>query len=144
MAAPRKGRRPGHVSYAPWRGFPERPWFDAPFLLGPAMTRSANAKSRPSPALPPLPISAEMWNHVVKRLRLSPRLASTAELLLRGMQGKEIAARLGIAHSTMRTYLNRIYQRAESLGAGGCGHTHFILLVFSIVVRMENERTERR
>lgn len=43
------------------------------------------------------------------RLRLEPRHAQVAAALLSGLSDKEIAARLGLEHSTIRTYVKRLY-----------------------------------
>lgn len=105
------------------------------FSLGiSAMTGKNSARS--SDVLPPLPFDAAIWARVVEELKLSPRLAATAELALRGMQCKDIAKKLCVAEPTVRTYLDRIYQRSEELGAPRRDRTSFILLVFAIVVRL--------
>lgn len=46
-----------------------------------------------------------------RRLRLEPRHAQVAAALLSGLSDKEIAARLGLEHSTIRTYVKRLYRR---------------------------------
>jgi DNA-binding CsgD family transcriptional regulator len=116
MAAPRKGRRPGHVSYTPWRGFPERPWFDALFVWGAAMTRRPRIVDLPANTAPPLPLGSLHWKAVCTALRLSPKQAQVAELMLRGLCDKEIAAVMGIGEPTVRTYLDRISARTRSHG----------------------------
>jgi DNA-binding CsgD family transcriptional regulator len=113
-AAPRKGRRPGYVFNAPWRGLPERPWFDALFVSGdPSMVRpSAKQADSRREAIPPLPLGAAHWEAVAEAMGLSDRQAEIAELLVRGAQLKEIASTLDIAISTIRSQHERILAKA--------------------------------
>jgi DNA-binding CsgD family transcriptional regulator len=46
-----------------------------------------------------------------RRYRLSPREAEVAELVLRGYRNPEIAASLGIASSTIKRHLTRIFDK---------------------------------
>ena len=52
---------------------------------------------------------ASRW---AKRWRLSPRQAKAAACIAQGMSDKEVAARMGIAVSTARTYAKRLYANA--------------------------------
>jgi DNA-binding NarL/FixJ family response regulator len=65
----------------------------------------------PAKPLPPLPIAAEKWAVLAKTLRLAPRQEKIVELILRGLQDKQIAAVLGLKVPTVRTYLRRVYSR---------------------------------
>jgi DNA-binding CsgD family transcriptional regulator len=103
-AAPRKGRRPGYVFKAPWRGLPERPWFDALFVSGSSMA---------PPTLPSLPLSTEHWKRIAKELELSPQQKRIAELILRHQCDKQIAAIMGIKQPTVRTYIGRMFVRLK-------------------------------
>jgi DNA-binding NarL/FixJ family response regulator len=46
-----------------------------------------------------------------RRYRLSPREAEVAELVLRGYRNPDIAASLGIASSTIKRHLTRIFDK---------------------------------
>lgn len=112
-AAPRMGRRPGHVLHTLSQGFAERTWFDALLISGfsPMRRRTAPSSNARSLNLPELPLDPQHWESIVDRLQLSPRLAQVAELTLRGAGDKEIAAALGIQSTTLRTYRERIAAR---------------------------------
>ena len=69
-------------------------------------------KSRKPVAFPPTPLTAAQWKAVTEQLRLSPQQAAIVALVVRGKQEKEIAAELGLSRPTIRTYLQRIFERA--------------------------------
>jgi DNA-binding NarL/FixJ family response regulator len=56
-------------------------------------------------------------------LRLTPRQAQILSLIASGLSDKKIAARLGVAHRTVRTHLDRVlrehglHTRAEAVAA---------------------------
>jgi DNA-binding NarL/FixJ family response regulator len=104
IAAPRKGRRPRYVLYAPWRGFAERPWFDALLFRGIVMAEQN---------LPDLPLPPEKWRDLVERLQLPPQQIRIVELILRNCCDKQIATELGLKVPTVRTYLQRTYMRLD-------------------------------
>ncbi len=60
--------------------------------------------------MPPL-FADDEWRRIVSALRLSPRMAEIAELVVRNAQDKEIAAALGISPSTIRSHFNQIFAR---------------------------------
>ena len=125
VPAPRKGRRPGHVLYAPWRGFLERPWFDALFIGGLMARQRTPADELSPPAMRPVFTPAE-WKAVADSLRLSPQQARIVGLILEGKGDKQIAASLEMSISTVRTHLGRIFAR---LGVGD--RVELLLHVFS-------------
>jgi DNA-binding CsgD family transcriptional regulator len=61
--------------------------------------------------LPPLPLPAEKWNQLIATLKLSPQQTRIVELILRNCGDKQIAAELGLKVPTVRTHLNRIFER---------------------------------
>lgn len=65
---------------------------------------------------PPLPIDNFHWQAIVEALELSSQQAKVAELVLRGMSDKQVAAELGISGPTLRTYLSRISARTRTRG----------------------------
>jgi DNA-binding NarL/FixJ family response regulator len=108
-------RRPGYVLYAPWRGFRERPWFDALFVFGvlPMARRSRKSRANPAYRDGSFPIDAVTWAEVVPLLDLSPQQTRIVELLLRGMGNKQIAAALDRKLPTIRTQLGRVFDRLD-------------------------------
>lgn len=63
--------------------------------------------------LPSLPMDATTWQAIVDQLALPPQQIRVVELILRGQQDKEIATALGLSFPTVRTYLKRVFDRAE-------------------------------
>jgi DNA-binding NarL/FixJ family response regulator len=61
------------------------------------------------------PLDAAMWQRLVEALRLPPRQVQIAEQVLLGRQDKEIVDRLGIARSTLRTHLDELFDRTDSV-----------------------------
>lgn len=65
------------------------------------------------PELPPLPLPANLWDRIAGELRLSAQQRRIAELILCHQCDKQIAARMGIKHPTVRTYIDRLYRRLQ-------------------------------
>jgi DNA-binding NarL/FixJ family response regulator len=61
--------------------------------------------------LPPMPLDPEQWLALARTLQLAPRQEKIVELILRGLQDKEIAAELGLKTPTVRTYIQRAFQK---------------------------------
>lgn len=59
---------------------------------------------------PPI-FTPDEWQRLVEHLSLAPRQQQTLLGLLEGKSDKQIAAKLGIAESTVRSYLQRLYAR---------------------------------
>lgn len=55
--------------------------------------------------------SEDEWLSIVKHLAFAPRQEQTVRCLLDGLTDKQIAAKLGIAESTVRSYLQRLYAK---------------------------------
>ena len=78
---------------------------------------------RSSPADPglldsvaPLPLAPDHWAAIVAAMGLAPQEAKSAELVLRGLNYKQIAAVLGIEPPTIRTYLSRVEAKTRTHG----------------------------
>jgi len=67
-------------------------------------------------SLPPLPLDADHWQAIFKAMRLSPQHITVVDLVLRGCETKQIAARMGIGEPTIKTYLQRIFARTGTRG----------------------------
>ena len=61
--------------------------------------------------LPPLPLPPEKWNQLIATLKLSPQQTRIVELILRNYGDMQIATELGLKVPTVRTHLNRIFER---------------------------------
>jgi DNA-binding CsgD family transcriptional regulator len=57
---------------------------------------------------PPLPLTPSHWAAIVAAMGLAPQEARTAELILRGLCYKQIAAVMRLGPPTIRTYFSRI------------------------------------
>jgi DNA-binding CsgD family transcriptional regulator len=66
--------------------------------------------------VPPLPVDADHWAAIVKRIGLSAQQAKVLELTLRGQSVKQIARIMGIAEPTIKTYQERIATRTGTSG----------------------------
>jgi len=75
----------------------------------------------------PLPLPVEKLNRVVETLRLSPQQKRIVELILRNRCDKQIAADMQLGHSTLRTYISRIFART-----GVSDRVELVLLIFSM------------
>jgi len=75
-------------------------------------------------------LTPKEWSDIVRVLRLSPGQAKVVELILRGQKDKEIARQLKLRHSTVRTYLNRAFQRL-----GVTDRVGLVLCVMGVYVR---------
>ncbi len=74
-----------------------------------------------------LPFEPREWAEIVRILELAPQQARIVELLLMGMADKQVAAELGLALPTVRTYLGRIFVRV-----GASDRVGLILAVFAV------------
>jgi DNA-binding NarL/FixJ family response regulator len=73
--------------------------------------RHAKAAIVPLRTLPKLPLNDPHWRAIFSELRLSPQQVKIVNLVLRSAGDREIAAALGLAEPTVRTYLQRIFLR---------------------------------
>ncbi len=109
---PEKGRRPGYVLHAPWRGFAERPWFDALLSRGTTVPASSDDTPESITSRIPLPVlSAGEWERVVRVLGLTPREADVVQLLLQAKQDKQIASILRVRFYTVRSHLRHVFAK---------------------------------
>ena len=73
------------------------------------MVRHSNLPALSSPdVLPPLPISVDLWHKIAASMQLTGQHRCVVEYVLRGMSDKQIELAMGICHSTLRTYFDRI------------------------------------
>ena len=86
------------------------------FLQGAAVTRPKNSSADDSQSCPLLPIETEHWLAIVRSMQLSPQQARIVELVLRGMCLKQIAEAMSIGQPTVRTYLDRVFDRTGTRG----------------------------
>jgi DNA-binding CsgD family transcriptional regulator len=56
-------------------------------------------------------LDIEEWHPIIRSLGLSGRQGRIVELILQGMRDKQIAAELDLSIHTVRTYLNRIFDK---------------------------------
>jgi DNA-binding NarL/FixJ family response regulator len=71
------------------------------------------AVSNESPIGSPLPMAPALWDEVAASLKFSPQQKRIVACILRGFQDKQIAAELGLSVPTVRTYLDRVFQKAD-------------------------------
>ncbi|HEX4146606.1 MAG TPA: helix-turn-helix transcriptional regulator [Pirellulales bacterium] len=67
-------------------------------------------------SLPPLPLNAGHWEAIFKAMRLPPQHRRVVDLALRGYETKQIAILMGIGEATIKTYLQRIFDRTGTRG----------------------------
>ncbi len=90
-------------------------------------------------ALPEQPMRPELWREVTTRLNLSPRQARLVELLLLGLQDKDIIDELGIKLPTLRTHLDRLCRRV-----GARGRVQLVVRIMAIAIMTVEERHQKR
>lgn len=59
------------------------------------------------------PLSTEIWELAQREMQLSPQQLKIVELILMRKTDRQIASALGLMVPTIRTYLQRIFQRLE-------------------------------
>lgn len=64
---------------------------------------------------PPL-FEEQVWQRIVHALDLSVRQGQIARLVLSGLTDTQIAARLGLRHTTLRSHLEEMGRRCNSQG----------------------------
>lgn len=60
----------------------------------------------------PQPLDGSAWDAVVRELELAPQQERIVRLIMQSKGDKQIARELGLAFPTVRTYLNRVFDRA--------------------------------
>lgn len=60
----------------------------------------------------PSPLDGLSWDAVVRELELAPQQERIVRLIMQSKGDKQIARELGLAFPTVRTYLNRVFDRA--------------------------------
>jgi DNA-binding CsgD family transcriptional regulator len=76
---------------------------------------------------PPFPLSEERWGTIAAALKLSPRQKEIVELILRNQSDKQIALAVGIKQGTLRTQMERIFDRT-----GTASRLSLVLLILRI------------
>jgi DNA-binding NarL/FixJ family response regulator len=87
------------------------------FIRGAGMARHSKEAAAILASASPLPLSPNQWNEVTRALDLSDREADVAELVLRDLCNKQIAAVLGISKKTVDEYLS--YRIPKKSGTNG-------------------------
>lgn len=95
-------------------------------------------KSIASPKRLLSPLDSATRAAVVDTLRLAPQQARILDLILQGMRDKQIAAEMGLGVPTVRTYLHRIFVRANVQD-----RVELILRVFAIAQELAARRSPR-
>jgi DNA-binding NarL/FixJ family response regulator len=86
-------------------------------LLYPSLVNALARADQNTPANPDLPVTAAPWHQqLMARHGLSPREAQVAERVAQGLSDKVVAQQLGVAYTTVRTYL------AQALQKTGCAN----------------------
>jgi len=81
--------------------------------------------------LPPLPLDAAHWHAIFSAMKLSSRQSEIAALIARGAPLKQIAVRLNITISTIRTQQERIFNKAGVRNRG-----EFLLSILDVSHRV--------
>jgi DNA-binding CsgD family transcriptional regulator len=88
----------------------------------------------PNAELPDLPLPADRWARLAASLSLPPQQLRIVELILRNQSDKEIAAALNLKAPTVRSYLNRIFERV-----GVRSRMELVLMLFAMSHELEDE-----
>lgn len=70
---------------------------------------------------------AERWGAVVTQLKVSEQTARVAEMVLRGLGDKAIAAELGIGVGTVRIYIARLFLKTGAENRVGLVIKFFVM-----------------
>jgi DNA-binding NarL/FixJ family response regulator len=94
-----------------------------------------------NPNDPPLPLTADEWEEVIRRLRLTRQQTRIVEQLLGGLHDKQIASALRLSIPTVRTHLRRL-----SANIGVSDRVELVLRIFRIVceLRMPQDRSNHK
>ena len=86
---------------------------------------------------PELPMTPLIWQSIVVQLKLSPQQTLIAESILRGNQDKQIAEELDLSVATVRTYLNRIFERTDVRD-----RLNLVLKIFKVAQQMVSQNND--
>ena len=78
-----------------------------------------------------------IWQAIVVQLKLSPQQTLIVESILRGNQDKQIAEELDLSVATVRTYLNRIFERT-----GVRDRLNLVLKIFKMAQQMVSKNND--
>ena len=86
---------------------------------------------------PELPMTPLIWQAIVVQLKLSPQQTLIVESILRGNQDKQIAEELDLSVATVRTYLNRIFERTDVRD-----RLNLVLKIFKMAQQMVSQNND--
>ena len=78
-----------------------------------------------------------IWQAIVVQLKLSPQQTLIVESILRGNQDKQIAEELDLSVATVRTYLNRIFERT-----GVRDRLNLVLKIFKMAQQLVSQNND--
>ena len=78
-----------------------------------------------------------IWQAIVVQLKLSPQQTLIVESILRGNQDKQIAEELDLSVATVRTYLNRIFERKDVRD-----RLNLVLKIFKMAQQMVSQNND--
>ena len=90
-----------------------------------------------SSCAPELPMTPQVWQAIVIELKLSPQQTLIVESILRGNQDKQIAEELDLSVATVRTYLNRIFERTDVRD-----RLNLVLMIFKMAQQMVSQNND--
>ena len=90
-----------------------------------------------SACAPELPMTPLIWQAIVVQLKLSPQQTLIVESILRGNQDKQIAEELDLSVATVRTYLNRIFERTDVRD-----RLNLVLKIFKMAQQMVSQNND--
>lgn len=76
------------------------------------MDSSVTPHTYPADVPLPHPLDGRAWEAVVRELELAPQQERIVRLIMRSKGDKQIAREMGLGFATVRTYLNRVFERA--------------------------------
>ena len=90
-----------------------------------------------SACAPELQMTPLIWQAIVVQLKLSPQQTLIVESILRGNQDKQIAEELDLSVATVRTYLNRIFERTDVRD-----RLNLVLKIFKMAQQMVSQNND--
>jgi DNA-binding NarL/FixJ family response regulator len=61
----------------------------------------------------PFPLGQATWHDIISQMQLPPQHVKIVACVLQDLSDQQIADELGLARPTIRTYLGRIYRKAN-------------------------------
>ena len=82
-------------------------------------------------------MTPQVWQAIVIELKLSPQQILIVESILRGNQDKQIAEELDLSVATVRTYLNRIFERTDVRD-----RLNLVLMIFKMAQQLVSQNND--